>query len=92
MKVEFKEFKLKPDRVSKHIKVNSFIVVGEEIVDGYGDCYKVHEIDERGLVLFADLKIDEIALTRLKSDFEDLGSVFNIFEFDIPKKHLDIDI
>jgi hypothetical protein len=98
MILKFKTYQLKEgtkmykDMVEKTNQPNDFIIVGEEML-GSLDCYKAHQIDDRGICFIGGLKIDEFALFIEKKDLklkDGLGC--EIQEFDIPKKYLTMDI
>lgn len=100
MNFEFKTYELKKESrfykmmVESNNKPNEFIVVGEEVV-GTGekaiDCFKVHQLDEKGIVLLGGLNIDESAFLIEKKDLQfkkdDLPGI-EIQEIDIPMNYL----
>lgn len=83
--------KLDNELLGKFSAENEFIIVGEENIPNYGDCYKVQYIGD-GLSLIPGVNIAEQSYTCLKSDIEELGSCFDIAELDIPKEYLTLDI
>lgn len=100
MNLEFKTYSLKKEsRCYKMIvedskKLNEFIIVGEEVI-GSGekalDCFKVHQLDEKGITLLGGLNIDESAFLIEKKDLELKKDKFpgvEIQEFDIPMEYL----
>lgn len=96
MKFNFKAYKLKQE--SKMFKellqdddTNEFIIVGEDPETGF---IKVQQFGKRGIVLFGGLNIDECAYLVKKEDIElDCDEIsHSIFEVDIPKKYLTLDI
>lgn len=104
MNLDFKTYSLKKkSRFYKMIvgdtkKLNEFIIVGEEII-GEGekalDCFKAHQLDEKGLTLLGGLGIEESAFLIPKSDLklkkDELPGV-EIQEIDIPMSYLNMEI
>lgn len=99
MNIEFKVYQLKKGTkmyktmVEDTKQPNEFIIVGEEML-GKLDCYKVHQLDDKGLSLFGGLKIDECAFLLEKKELELKGNdvSYETTELDIPKKYLSMDI
>lgn len=96
MEFDFKVYEIrKESRYYKNIveeskKPNEFIIVGEEVV-GSGekalDCFKVHQVGEKGLVLISGLNIEQSSFLIPKSDLtlkkDDFPGI-ELQEFDIP--------
>jgi hypothetical protein len=98
--LEFKIYELKEDtrnynRLIKEMKLyNEFIVVGEENIKGYADCYKAIPSSDAGLKLLP-LKLDEQAMLIPKDELQLKDDDLPGYEtggFDIPKKYLTLDI
>lgn len=83
----FKNLKSVYDRISNPRSkfINEFIIVGEEDKN-----YKALQLNEAGLSLIGDFKLDFISLTIPKKDFWWDGTLYT--ELDIPKERLNIDI
>lgn len=100
MDLEFKVYELKEDSgiykmaVVDAKKPNEFIIVGEELVGGKLDCYKVQQLEDQGIKLLGGMKIDEAAYSieknQLKLKGDDIS--FESTEIDIPRKYLTMKI
>ena len=102
MNLEFNIYKIKEDSswyqiVKKYNGLNEFIVVGEEKDKSFKDgkkYFKMLELDENGLTVFGDLKLDEMAYLIPESEIVLAGDGVGIesTELDIPKSHLTMDL
>ncbi|SCJ08934.1 Uncharacterised protein [uncultured Clostridium sp.] len=83
----FNRLKSVYDRISKPRDkfTNEFIIVGEE-----DENYKALQLNETGLNLIGDFKLDFISLTIPKKDFWWDGTLYTVF--DIPKERLNVDL
>lgn len=98
--LEFKTYQLKEGTrnynqlIEKGKLHNEFIVIGEENVKDYGECFKALLISDEGIKLLP-LKLNEQAMTILKDELElkkdDLPGI-ETQELNIPKKYLTVDI
>ena len=101
MELEFKTCQLKEGTrvynalVGKGNLHNEFIIIGEENIKGYADCYKVLPSSDKGLKLISALTLVEQALSVPKSDLElkkdDLPGI-EYQTLNMPKKYLTVDI
>lgn len=100
MVLEFKTFVLKEgtssyNQLVKKMKLhNEFIIVGEEKVKDYGECFKVLPSSDEGIKLLPVDLLDQ-AMTILKKELELKKDDFpgtETCEIDIPKKYLTLDI
>lgn len=93
MNLEFKIYELKESSRYYNILIkdknqsNEFIVIGEET-----DYYRACQIDGRGLCLIPGVSLGTFTLQIPKNDLQLKQSwgAFEIKEFEIPKKYLDI--
>lgn len=99
MKLEFKLMTIKDgskhldDLINMHKNIknpkhefrNEFVIVGEQKI-GDIDCYKVQQLNEQGMNVFADLDIGFVAMDIPKKDL--IWDNQTWCEFDIPKKNL----
>lgn len=67
---------------------NEFVIVGEQKI-GDIDCYKVQQLNEQGMNVFADLDIGFMAMDIPKKDL--IWDNQTWCEFDIPKENLSLD-
>lgn len=98
MVLEFKVHQLKEESksykrmVADANKPNEFIIVGEEMFTDL-DCYKVQQMDEKGLCLIGGLTIEEFSLLVQKCDLiPKPGLGYEIMVIDVPKEYLTIEI
>lgn len=99
--LEFKTYQLKEgtrnyNQLIKKGKLhNEFIVVGEESVKDYGECFKALPSSDEGIKLISVLNLREQAMTILKEELQlkkdDLPGI-ETQELNIPKKYLTVDI
>lgn len=102
MNLEFNIYKIKEDSswyevVKKYNGLNEFIVVGEEKDNTFKDgkkYLKMLELDENGLTLFGDLKLDEMAYLIPESEIILAGDGVGIEStvLDISKNHLTMEL
>jgi hypothetical protein len=100
MNLEFKLYELKEEsRLYKKAVIetkgpNEFIIVGEELLGGKLDCFKVHQVSEEGICIIGGLLIDECAFTVPKEDLviKANNCSYESAEFDISKKYLTMEI
>lgn len=100
MNLEFRTYQLKEGTknynklIQKGKLHNEFIVIGEENVKGYGECFKALPSSDEGTKLLP-VKLNEQAMTILKDELElkkdDLPGI-EMCEMNIPKKYLTVDI
>ncbi len=98
--LEFRTYQLKEGSKSYNQLIkkgklhNEFIVVGEESVKDYGECFKAVLSSEEGITLLPVKLLDQ-AMTILKEELElkkdDLPGIETCV-IDIPKKYLTLDI
>ena len=83
----FKSLKSVYDRISnpRGKFINEFTIVGED-----GKNYKALQLNETGLNLIGDFKLDYISLIIPKKDFWWDGTLYT--ELDIPKERLNVDL
>ncbi|KZL88679.1 hypothetical protein [Clostridium magnum] len=101
MNLEFKTYQLKEGTrnynqlIEKGKLHNEFIIIGEEMVEGYADCYKAIPSSDDGLKLISALNLDEQSMKIPKDELElkkdDLPGI-ETSEFNIPKEYLTVDI
>jgi uncharacterized protein YjbK len=100
MNLEFKIYEVKEGNrsykqlIEKFNLTNEFVAVGEELIGGKLDCYKMHSVDENGIKFIGDLKIDECTMNIPKDDLRlqtDDNFGYNTYEFDIPRKYLTLE-
>lgn len=102
MDLEFKIYKIKENSswyqvVKKYNGLNEFIIVGEEKNKSFKDdkkYLKMLELDENGLTVFGDLKLDEMAYLIPESEIKLAGDGvgIEITELNIPKNHLTMEL
>lgn len=102
MNLEFKIYKMREDssyfeKFKKYNELNEFIVVGEEKDKTFKDgkkYLKMLELDENGLTVFGDLKLDEMAYLIPESEvmLNGDGVGTEITELDISKNHLTMEL
>lgn len=99
--LEFKTYQLKEGTrnynqlIEKGKLHNEFIVVGEESVKDYGECFKALPSSNEGIKLISVLNLREQAMTILKEELQlkkdDLPGI-ETQELNIPKEYLTVDI
>lgn len=95
MELEFKIYELKKEsRLYKTIVEptgsNQIIIVGEEMV-GDIECFKAHDLTDKGLTLIGGMKLDCFCYTIPKEDIRALGNQHETIILDIPKKYLTLE-
>lgn len=98
--LEFRTYQLKEGTrnynqlIEKGKLHNGFIVIGEEKVEGYGECFKALPSSDEGIKLLP-LKLNEQAMTFLKEELklkkDDFPGI-ETQEINIPKEYLTVDI
>lgn len=98
--LEFRTYQLKEGTrnynqlIEKGKLHNEFIIIGEENIKGYGECFKALPSSDEGLKLLP-LKLNEQAMAILKEELELKKDDFpgiETCEMNIPKKYLTMDI
>lgn len=100
MNLEFKTFRIKQNStwikiMNKYNSHNEFIKVGEKTDSDKKYCEMLQlENEDKGLILFGGLKLNEIALIIPESELEPTSDDVGVdyVTLDIPKEHLTMDL